>query len=272
MRHHSKQTAWILFLLPAFALFFSCEKEESSAPKHQIARIHDAWYSNCNGTIEADSSQLNLSYNVYDHLSVWAWDNEDYNLFTYNDNGKLEGVEEHWMGKVTRIQFSWEGNTVTRLSTTNDVPDSVKQVIECNSEQEIVRIDGYNRKDAAWIHAWYELYSWQNNNLTQIERFSNTGNGSFELERTSTFTHENSFNPFRKHQALVLWDPTSPLCPSKNNVRTWTTVAGLSLQDTVWHATFDYTYNAYNYPTQLTIEMVNDTCFSSETIDFTYLN
>ncbi|MDD4771821.1 MAG: hypothetical protein PHQ26_10145 [Bacteroidales bacterium] len=272
MRHHSKQTAWILFLLPAFALFFSCEKEESSAPEHQIARIHDAWYSNCNGTIEADSSQLNLSYNVYDHLSVWAWDNEDYNLFTYNDNGKLEGVEEHWMGKVTRIQFSWEGNTVTRLSTTNDVPDSVKQVIECNSEQEIVRIDGYNRKDAAWIHAWYELYSWQNNNLTQIERFSNTGNGSFELERTSTFTHENSFNPFRKHQALVLWDPTSPLCPSKNNVRTWTTVAGLSLQDTVWHATFDYTYNAYNYPTQLTIEMVNDTCFSSETIDFTYLN
>lgn len=132
-------------------------------------------------------------------------------------------------GKSYPHSFSWEGNTVTRLSTTN---------------QEIVRIDGYNRKDAAWIHAWYELYSWQNNNLTQIERFSNTGNGSFELERTSTFTHENSFNPFRKHQALVLWDPTSPLCPSTNNVRTWTTVTGLSLQDTVWHATFDHTYNA----------------------------
>lgn len=244
MRHPLSQNALSLFLLGTLLLLSSCEKEESSAPKHQIARIHDAWYSNCNGKIEADSSQLNLSYNVYDHLSVWAWGNEDYNLFTYNDNGKLEGVEEHWMGKVTRIQFSWEGNTVTRLSTTNDVPDSVKQVIECNSEQEIVRIDGYNRKDAAWIHAWYELYSWQNNNLTQIERFSNTGNGSFELERTSTFTHENSFNPFRKHQALVLWDPTSPLCPSTNNVRTWTTVTGLSLQDTVWHATFDYTYNA----------------------------
>lgn len=272
MRHHSKQTAWILFLLPAFALFFSCEKEESSAPKHQIARINDAWYSNCDGAIDENSRRISISYNVYENIAVWAWDSGDFNLFEYNGDGKLGVVEEHWMGKVTRIQFSWDGNTVTRLSTTNNVPDSVKQVIECNSEQEIIRIDGYNLEETAWIHTWYELYSWQNNNLIQIERFSNTGDDSFELECTSTFTHENSFNPFRMHPALVLWDPTSPLCPSKNNVRTWTTVTGQAVEDTIWHATFDYTYNAYNYPTQLTIEMENDTCFSTETIDFTYLN
>lgn len=127
MRHPLSQNALSLFLLGTLLLLSSCEKEESSAPKHQIARIHDAWYSNCNGKIEADSSQLNLSYNVYDHLSVWAWDNEDYNLFTYNDNGKLEGVEEHWMGKVTRIQFSWEGNTVTRLSTIRTMPITIRR-------------------------------------------------------------------------------------------------------------------------------------------------
>lgn len=71
MRHPLSQNALSLFLLGTLLLLSSCEKEESSAPKHQIARIHDAWYSNC--------------------------------------NGKLEGVEEHWMGKVTRIHFPGRG-------------------------------------------------------------------------------------------------------------------------------------------------------------------
>jgi len=41
-----------------------------------------------------------------------------------------------------------------------------------NGNNEIVRVDGYYKYDGEWVLEWYDIFTWQNGNLVQIEEYS----------------------------------------------------------------------------------------------------
>lgn len=303
----------LVISLLTILLIASCDKDdngEPSDPKCLISSLNIAWYEVCDEETWSDNDTINLFYDSNDRLSKWEWFDGEYMLFIYNSNGKIETIEEHWGDEVYYLQFTWEGNKVTRHGYWGDEPSSSKIIIEFNNNDEIVRADSYYKYEDEWVLVRYNLYTWQNGNLVKIENYrrddwkksaeiecrvrtrkgifsrkdlldnknvtkqklKNTSN-DFVLKYTSTFTHDNKHNPFSIHPALALWDFGNQLFHSKNNVTSWTEVETYNGEEHTWTETLTWEYNSYNYPKKLIFEEdEDDDCFGSETIEFNYNN
>lgn len=286
------------------------DNDDSSQPKCQISTLNIAWEEFCEGETESGNEIISFSYDSNDRLSKWEWDDGEYLLFTYNSNGKLAKIEEHWDNDVDYLHFSWDGNKVTRQWYWGDEPSSSKRVIEFNNNDEIVRVDGYYKYVDEWVHSSYSIYTWQNSNLVKIEEYYNDDwkksaevdrkgknrKGTFTKQRlreyenvvelkqintsndfvlgyTKTFTHDNKHNPFSIHQALGLWELGHFLFHSKNNVVSWFEVENYEGEEYTSSETFQYEYNAQNYPSKLIIEEDEDEdCNWSQIIEFNYKN
>ncbi|MBN1767710.1 MAG: hypothetical protein JW842_04295 [Prolixibacteraceae bacterium] len=303
-----------IILLAAISLFASCNKDENENnfdPQCLISKMNDAWVEDCDGEKDSIIRQISFSYNADDLLSKWGWDSGDYNLFEYS-NGKLAKIEEHWNEEVNNLHFTWDGNKVTRQSYLGDEPGISKSIIELNSNNEIVRVDGYYKYSGEWVLDWYEIFTWQSGNIVKIEEYSlveeqseksakierrdvsgigilsnihlpkqeNVRNSllkstcsNYELVLTTTYTHDDKNNPFHMQQALGLWNPWSPLFQSKNNVVSWTKVESNNVEEEIWSATMQIEYNTQNFPGKIIIIVDNDDeCYSEETIEFSYEN
>lgn len=303
----------VVISLLVISLFASCDKDDnggSSDPKCLISTLNITWKEVCDGETDSDNGIISLTYDSNDRLSKWEWDDGEYLLFTYNSNGKLVKIEEHWDNDVDYLHFTWEGNKVTRQWYWGDEPSSSKRIIEFNSNDEIVRVDGYYKYDEEWVHTRYIIYNWQNGNLVKIEAYyrddwkksaeverkGKNRKGTFTKERlreeekvtelklkstsndfvlkyTTTFTHDNKHNPFSMHQALGLLELGGDLFHSKNNVVSISEVENYEGEEYTWSETFQYEYNAQNYPSKLIIEEDEDEdCYWSEAIEFNYKN
>ena len=305
-----KKSILVVISLLAISLFTSCDKDddngESSDPKCLISTLNNIWEEVCDEETDSDSAIFSLSYDSNDRLSKWEYDDGEYLLFLYNSDGKLVKIEEHWDNQVGYLHFSWEGNKVTRQWYWDDEPTSSKSIIEFNSNDEIVRVDGYHKDDEKWVLKWYDIYTWQDRNLVKIENYYSNGwkksaevgrkgkyrkgmffrerlrenenvtelklknsSNDFELRYTTTFTHDNKYNPFSLHKAIELLD-LGYLFHSKNNV---VEVENYKGEEYRWSETLQYEYNAQNYPSKLIIQEDEDEdCYGSETIEFNYKN
>lgn len=309
----NKTNAFLVVIsLLAMSLFASCDKDENSDTsdtKCLISNLNDTWEVACNEDTDSSSRQISFTYDADDRLSKWEWDDGDYILFEYNSNGKLVQIEELWDGQVDYLHFTWEGHTVTRQRYVGDEPGPSKVIIEFNSNDEIVRVDGYYKYDQEWVLEWYDMYTWQNGNVVKVEAYYiadwekskvverrekprkgiinknhlfadktvagqniESAGGDFVPELITTYTYDDKHNPFSLHQALGLWDLWSPLFQSKNNVVLWIETGTSEDNEDTWTATLQYEYNAQDYPGKLIIEAGDDECNWVETIEINYKN
>lgn len=239
---------------------------------------------------ETDGENLyeDIYYLFYDskgRLEKFQFDEEDYALFKYGSNGKLEKIEEYYGEEMDYLLFTWDGNTVTRQWYWQDgdgfYPSSSKYVLEYNTKDQIIRM---NRLYYNWDTEDYDLneyadFTWSGGNITQVDYYGGirlrksqesigstrpsdlrkterileeqipTKGISVDLEKymTMSYTYDKRNNPFDK--AIGMWEPWAFFI-SKNNVLT---EHQLYYPDEEWEDTYTYTYNNNNYPETMTM-------------------
>lgn len=290
----------IVGLLLIFTL--GCEKDDTKpdTPGCLITSATAKWVNVLEGgeeTIESEATS-NYTYDGNNRLiridtkTSWAndeEDDEDYFLFFYDSDGRIEKIEEYFRDEMEYIIFTWDGNKVTsqwywEMGGTH-TPSSSRYVYEFNSAGELIKEEGYWKRDGTWELNWYDLYTWEGGNPVKIESYRNqkkstlSGPQAFlhpfirsnksrkkettdpeiqntvkqlQLSSTTILTYDNKNNPFSHHQALGLLGGGFPLYISKNNL--------LKAQpdDADWVLTLTYEYNEHDYPVIMTMSFDDD--------------
>ena len=112
----------------------------------------------------------------------------------------------------------------------------VKVIHVYNSNSECERVNYYYKKENEdWQQSDYELYTWKNNNITEIKHYSEN-----ELDYTVTYYYDDKKNPEQ-----LLNYMTSPITKTKNNIISSSTLYSNGSEIV---STFEYEYNDYEYP------------------------
>ncbi len=269
-----------------------------------LSNLYMLWEDICEDKVWSGEDIINVYYDDNGRLSKWEWEHpehEEYWLFTYNSQGKIEVVEDYWDGKVGYYHFTWEDNKVTRQWSYDHEPSESKTTIEFSSNGEISRVEYYYFHNNEWILRRYITYSWLNGNLVKAEEYSDDSwkkststerdkisikprhsiknlrekevpvlksTNNIVLKSTWLLTYDDKDNPFSIHQALVLLDPDFYLFLSKNNVITAKRISGDKERTEI----NQWEYNPQNYPGKLILEGGDEDCYWTETIEFIYKN
>ena len=296
----------IIVLLLTFTI--SCEKDDAKpeTPGCLITAEARKWIDVSEDGEEEITGEAtsNFTYDGNNRLiridtkTRWAYDeedDEDYYLFFYDSDGKIEKIEEYFWDEMEYIIFTWDGNKVTsqgywEMGGTHE-PSSFRYVYEFNSAGELIKEESYRKRDGTWEMNWYDLYTWEGGNPVKIESYRNQKKSTFsgpaafgfpfigntksrnkettdheaqntvkqfQLSSTTVLTYDNKNNPFSHHQALGLLGGGLPIYISKNNL--------LKAQpdDADWVLTLTYEYNEHDYPIIMTMSFDDDSYSISE--------
>lgn len=321
------KTSLKIFALVLFALITvsvtSCKKDKktgSSGPpggttgKECILSMINLVYEEiCNGDVYGGSEEIVITYDNDGRISKWDFGGDEFYQFIYGADGKLHKTEDHWEGDVDYILFTWNGNKVKRQYYWDYggvyEPSHYYEILELNSNNEIIRADGYMVYGEDDFHAWYDIYTWSNGNVVQIEEYYNqtwkqslknlkteinrksifrgkkqnekpempvitdSKNRNFALAYKSTFTYDNKKNPFFNMTALKLTWFDDPLILSKNNLVSVTEIEYENGSTNSYTFTVELTYNDDGYPKTLILDEGDDgDCYWTEYIELNYSN
>ena len=202
MKNFKKFLSAILPGLIVLALV-SCEKNDNdtkcliqSRTDYELVFVDDY------GETDSLESFYSFSYDANGKLN-WLdmdhslFDDLDYILFFYDNNGKLKKTEEHYESFVSKTLFTYEDYKVTGekwliYDNENPNPMDVKEVYKLNNLGEIVKINHYQKYNEEWRLLLYQDNVWQNGNLVKAETYYHSSKYKEDPEKFST----KSINPF----------------------------------------------------------------------------
>lgn len=212
----------ILFLSTLFIISFSgCskDKDDSSNPKCLVENIITSYTEEYEGEYYSGSGSLDFTYDSQRRLQKFQWSDDEYGIFIYGTNGKIEKVQEYYNGQTyDYLLFTWEGNKVTRQWYWKDggsyYPSSTKRIIHFNSSNQVTLIEGFYYEENVWIKYWYDNYTWQNGNVVKIEEYY-----LYDYKKAkSTTSPSQKMRPFASRELRKKIEKDREIAISKNQI------------------------------------------------------
>lgn len=257
---------------------YSCKKEDTSKEPECLLKRCEI-ITNWNSGEQTDTVIWTFDYNTEGLLTKYTTQNyssngNDYDneyFFTYDENEKVERIDQSYGGGAFAWFFTWNQNKAT-MEQWYDTGDSLafdqrKFIFEFNSRNELVKLSDYNGietpedEDPVFWEYWNFYYS--SGNMIKVDDFSYDS-----LWKTTTYTYDNKKNPLSEQHLGWFFD--FDLFISRNNILSEESF-NYYLNQVTTTKNMTYEYNEYGYPVEMISSQISPSFTKDETWKFEYL-